>query len=135
MTRGRIERAWDRPHPAASKGFSFYSPGSSEKSVLSTRRPSGTGSERTTPSRVNPARSSTRSDGVLPTFTYAATRLYAEREGMLGEQARDRGRDTPPTCMWKHEVADLDDCPLGIEMVERAAAYDLARLGVERCER
>ena len=45
------------------------SPGRSENSVLSTRRPSGTGSDRTTPSRVYPARSRTPSDARLPTFT------------------------------------------------------------------
>ena len=46
-----------------------HSPGSSENSVLSTRPPSGRGIERTTPSRLKPARSTTRSDALFPTFT------------------------------------------------------------------
>jgi putative flavoprotein involved in K+ transport len=46
-----------------------HSPGRSEKSVLSTRRPSGFGIDRTRPSRVKPARSSTRSEATLPTLT------------------------------------------------------------------
>ena len=45
-----------------------YSPGSNEKMVLSTLPPP-LGIERRTPSRVNPARSSTRSDWRLPTLT------------------------------------------------------------------
>ena len=45
-----------------------HSPGSSENSVLSTRRPSGFGIDRTTPSRLNPARSRTRSEAVFPSI-------------------------------------------------------------------
>jgi hypothetical protein len=49
--------------------LSGYSPGSNEKMDLSTLPPSVFAIERRTPSRVNPARSSTRSDSRLPTLT------------------------------------------------------------------
>ena len=64
--KGRNE---ERPLVPPPRRVLGHSPGSSENSVLSTRRPSGFGIERTTPSRVNPARSRTRSEAVLPTLT------------------------------------------------------------------
>jgi len=47
---------------------------------------------------------------------------------MLGEQSRDRRRDTTATRGRQHEVPDLHDLPLGVEVMERAAADDLAAL-------
>ena len=54
---------------------------------------------------------------------------------MLGEHSRDRRRDTTATRGRQHEVADLDDPPLRVEVMERAAADDLAALGVGGGER
>jgi len=54
---------------------------------------------------------------------------------MLGEQARDRRRDSAPPGVRQHEVADLDDLALGVEMVQRAAPDDLAAASVNRRKR
>ena len=54
---------------------------------------------------------------------------------VLGEHARDRRRGAASARVREHEVADLDDLPLGIEVVERAAADDFAGLGVDGGER
>src|SRR5262245_60071091 len=54
---------------------------------------------------------------------------------MLGEHARDRGREAAAPSAWQHEVADLDDLPLRVEVVEHARADDLAALDVASRER
>ena len=43
--------------------------------------------------------------------------------------------DSAPPRMGQHEVADLDDLALGVEVVERAAADDLPAASVDRGER
>jgi len=47
---------------------------------------------------------------------------------VLGEHARDRRCRAAPPGMRQHEVADLDDLPLRIEVVQRAASDDLAAM-------
>ena len=54
---------------------------------------------------------------------------------MLGERPRDRRRGAPAASVGEDEVADLDDSPLGVEVVERPAADHLPRVGIERGER
>ena len=61
--------------------------------------------------------------------------LDAERERVLCEQPRDRRRVPAPARRGQHEVADLDDPPLHVEVVNRAAADDLAALGMRSGER
>jgi hypothetical protein len=58
----------------------LHSPGRREKRVMSDRPPHRRGRERITPSRMNPARSSTRSDAVFPTKTRASIRSAPSRK-------------------------------------------------------
>ena len=54
---------------------------------------------------------------------------------MHGEQARDGRHEAAPPSVGQHEVADLDDLPLGVEMVQGSAADDLAALRLDGCKR
>ena len=57
--------------------------------------------------------------------------LDAEGEGVLCQQARDRCGNPTSSRVRKHEVADLDDLPLGIEVVEGGAADNFPGLGID----
>ena len=54
---------------------------------------------------------------------------------MLREQSRDRRRYAATPGMRQHEVADLDDPPLGVEVVQRATPDDLAAARIKSSER
>ena len=87
------------------------------------------------PSRVKPARSATRSDAVLPTFTYAATRLMPSERACSAEERAIVVSNAAAARVREHEVPNLDNPALGIEVVERASADDLARLSIDGGER
>src|SRR5262249_25715678 len=61
--------------------------------------------------------------------------LDAEGEGVLGEHARDACAYAAATGGRKDPVSDLDDRALGVEVMQRAAAHDLARCRVHGCKR
>jgi hypothetical protein len=53
---------------------------------------------------------------------------------MLREHPGDRRSDTASACLRQHPVPDLDDAPLGVEMVEHSGADDVARPGIDSSE-
>ena len=102
---------------------------------MSSRLPARLGSERSTPSRVNPARTSTRSD----------SGLRRRRRGPRPARSRLRTsiRRGSGRSAWRflaaglgeQPVADLDLAELAVDLVEVAAAEDLSRLGIGDEER
>jgi hypothetical protein len=54
---------------------------------------------------------------------------------MLGEQSRDLRGDPAPAGVRQHPIADLDDPALSVEVVQDAAADDVAGRRVERGHR
>jgi hypothetical protein len=60
--------------------------------------------------------------------------LDSQRERVLREKVGDCGRDAASPCMREDEVADFDDLPLGIEMVERPAADNVTGPDVDSGE-
>ena len=67
---------------------------------------------------------------MFPTFTYAATRSIPS-ENACSESSRAIVVATPRAAsVRQHEVADLDDQALAVEVMERPAADDLAAAGI-----
>jgi hypothetical protein len=72
---------------------------------------------------------------MLPALIVGGDPFDAERERVLGKHARNRRGNASPACPGQHEVADLDDAALGVQVMEHSGAEHLARARVERGER
>ena len=91
--------------------------------------------ERTMPSRVKPARSRHALRRNIADVHVSGDALDPKRKGVLGQRRAIVVATPRPSRVRQHEIADLDDAALRVEVMERPATDDLACHFVGRGQR